>query len=153
MEILYSFFQLFIHKVYLYRGFKTHESKQLRDGHTLRLQHPERVCLHVVLCLRGGTTGPCLHQLTQKHNCDKMICLKGYAHLHPCTVTATRSTATKHAAFPKEGQIRHLPWLLLLPLGGLLPSPMAHVSLLLTSGYREGQWAESICLNIVKNHI
>ncbi|XP_006895726.1 PREDICTED: ubiquitin-60S ribosomal protein L40-like [Elephantulus edwardii] len=39
--------------------------------------------LHLVLRLRGGIIEPSLRQLAQKYNCDKMICRKCYAHLHP----------------------------------------------------------------------
>ena len=39
--------------------------------------------LHLVLRLRGGVIEPTLRLLAQKFNCDKMICRKCYARLHP----------------------------------------------------------------------
>jgi large subunit ribosomal protein L40e len=39
--------------------------------------------LHLVLRLRGGVIEPSLRILAQKYNCDKMICRKCYARLHP----------------------------------------------------------------------
>ena len=39
--------------------------------------------LHLVLRLRGGIIEPSLRMLAQKYNCDKMICRKCYARLHP----------------------------------------------------------------------
>jgi ribosomal protein L40E len=39
--------------------------------------------LHLVLRLRGGIIEPSLRILAQKYNCDKMICRKCYARLHP----------------------------------------------------------------------
>lgn len=39
--------------------------------------------LHLVLRLRGGVIEPTLRLLAQKYNCDKMICRKCYARLHP----------------------------------------------------------------------
>ncbi|CAK1540449.1 unnamed protein product [Leptosia nina] len=43
---------------------------------------------HANLCknpngLRGGTIEPSLRILAMKYNCDKMICRKCYARLHP----------------------------------------------------------------------
>ncbi|XP_023605604.1 ubiquitin-60S ribosomal protein L40-like [Myotis lucifugus] len=51
-----------------------------------KIQDKEVSTLHLVLRLRGGIIKPALHQLAQKYNCDKMICHKGYSHLHPRTV-------------------------------------------------------------------
>ncbi|CAH8506749.1 unnamed protein product [Heterobilharzia americana] len=39
--------------------------------------------LHLVLRLRGGIIEPTLRALAQKYNCEKMICRKCYARLHP----------------------------------------------------------------------
>jgi ribosomal protein L40E len=39
--------------------------------------------LHLVLRLRGGVIEPSLQILAKKYNCDKMICRKCYARLHP----------------------------------------------------------------------
>lgn len=38
---------------------------------------------HLVLRLRGGIIEPSLKQLAQKYNCDRIICRKCYARLHP----------------------------------------------------------------------
>jgi len=84
--------------------------KQLEDGRTLSdyniqkgkedkfsnhlvkpkgqlLEHPDcffaESTLHLVLRLRGGVIEPTLRILAQKYNCDKMICRKCYARLHP----------------------------------------------------------------------
>ncbi|XP_012863577.1 ubiquitin-like [Echinops telfairi] len=57
--------------------------KQLEDGRTLGLQHPERVHLHLVLRLHGGIIEPSLSRLAQKHNCDKRLCCKCCARFHP----------------------------------------------------------------------
>uniref|UniRef100_A0A2K5RFG9 Ubiquitin-ribosomal protein eL40 fusion protein n=1 Tax=Cebus imitator TaxID=2715852 RepID=A0A2K5RFG9_CEBIM len=54
--------------------------KQLEDGGThsdYNIQ--KKSTLHPVPCLQG----PSLCQLAQKYNCDKMICRKCYASLHP----------------------------------------------------------------------
>ena len=40
-------------------------------------------CLIEVLRLRGGVIEPSLRLLAQKYNCDKMICRRCYARLHP----------------------------------------------------------------------
>ncbi|XP_064471154.1 ubiquitin-ribosomal protein eL40 fusion protein-like [Ornithodoros turicata] len=39
--------------------------------------------LHLSLRLLGGVIEPSLRILAQKYNCDKMICRKCYARLHP----------------------------------------------------------------------
>uniref|UniRef100_A0A674E0E4 Ubiquitin-ribosomal protein eL40 fusion protein n=1 Tax=Salmo trutta TaxID=8032 RepID=A0A674E0E4_SALTR len=46
--------------------------------------------LHLVLRLRGGIIEPSLRQLAQKYNCDKMICRKCYARLHPRAVNCRK---------------------------------------------------------------
>ncbi|XP_036107122.1 ubiquitin-60S ribosomal protein L40-like [Molossus molossus] len=51
-----------------------------------KIQDKEESTLYLVLHLRGGITEPSLHQLTQKYNCNKMICRKCYTHLQPCVV-------------------------------------------------------------------
>ncbi|XP_074048701.1 ubiquitin-ribosomal protein eL40 fusion protein-like [Macrotis lagotis] len=52
----------------------------------VKIQEKEESTLHLVLCLHGGITEPSLQQLAQKYNCDKMICCKCYAYLHPHAV-------------------------------------------------------------------
>ncbi|XP_019598214.1 ubiquitin-ribosomal protein eL40 fusion protein isoform X2 [Rhinolophus sinicus] len=51
-----------------------------------KIQNKEESTLHSVLHLRGGIIKPSLSQLAQKHNCDKTICCKCYACLHPRAV-------------------------------------------------------------------
>merc|ERR1712212_1341871 len=45
---------------------------------------------HLVLRLRGGIIEPSLRMLAQKYNCDKMICRKCYARLHPRAVNCRK---------------------------------------------------------------
>ena len=47
--------------------------------------------LHLVLRLRGGVIEPSLRILAQKYNCDKMICRKCYARLHPRATNCRKS--------------------------------------------------------------
>uniref|UniRef100_A0A4X2KQ29 Ubiquitin-ribosomal protein eL40 fusion protein n=1 Tax=Vombatus ursinus TaxID=29139 RepID=A0A4X2KQ29_VOMUR len=69
--------------------------KQLEDGQTLSNYIQKESTLHLVkLHLRGGITEPSLHQLAQKYNCDKMICRKCYACLHPHAVNCHKKCGT-----------------------------------------------------------
>ncbi|XDV28299.1 hypothetical protein PO909_031642 [Leuciscus waleckii] len=62
---------------------------QKKEIHTGLKQHEEST-LHLVLRLRGGIIEPSLRQLAQKYNCEKMICRKCYARLHPRAVNCRK---------------------------------------------------------------
>ncbi|XP_043822354.1 ubiquitin-60S ribosomal protein L40-like isoform X2 [Dromiciops gliroides] len=72
-----------------------------------KIQDKEESTLHLVLRLRGVIMEPSLRQLAQKYNCDKMICHKCYAHLHPRAVNCHKKKCSHtNNLRPKEGQIK-----------------------------------------------
>ncbi|XP_055430755.1 ubiquitin-60S ribosomal protein L40-like isoform X2 [Bubalus kerabau] len=68
----------------------TLEPSDTTENVKAKIQDKEESTLHMVLSLRGSITEPSLHQLAQKYNCNKMICRKCYAHLHPRAVNCCK---------------------------------------------------------------
>ncbi|XP_032984554.1 ubiquitin-60S ribosomal protein L40-like isoform X1 [Rhinolophus ferrumequinum] len=67
-----------------------------------KLQNKEASTLHLVLRLRDGIIKPSLSQLAQKHNCDKPICCKCYACLHPRAVNCRKKCGHTNNLCPKK---------------------------------------------------
>ncbi|XP_055711022.1 ubiquitin-60S ribosomal protein L40-like [Phlebotomus papatasi] len=62
----------------------TYVGKPLQDIHRVSdYSIQEHSTIHLALRLLGGLLPPSLRMLAEKYNCDKMICRKCYARLHP----------------------------------------------------------------------
>ncbi|KAM5280675.1 ubiquitin-ribosomal protein eL40 fusion protein-like [Ctenodactylus gundi] len=66
------------------------EPNDTTDNVKAKIQDKKESILHLVLCLCGGIIEPSLSQMAQKYNCDKMMCCKCYAHLHPVLSNVTK---------------------------------------------------------------
>ncbi|XP_022360469.1 ubiquitin-60S ribosomal protein L40-like isoform X3 [Enhydra lutris kenyoni] len=67
-----------------------------------KIEDKEESALHLVLRLRGGIVEPSLRQLAQKYNCDKMICSKCCARLHPRAVNCRKKCSRIKNLRPKK---------------------------------------------------
>ncbi|KAB0365749.1 hypothetical protein FD754_009905 [Muntiacus muntjak] len=67
-----------------------------------KIQDKEESTLPLVLRLRGGIIEPSLRQPAQKYDCDKMICRKGYACLHPRAVNCRKKCGHTNNPRPRR---------------------------------------------------